>query len=94
MDAWHEETEHTDSIKVPHNGILITDGAAYTVASLMDHLGTTEHIWWAFQPFLSGDITETHTSFTVTLDSSAHRIDRSSEINLFLASQSYKESGG
>jgi len=71
---WEPETEHTDGIKVPHDGIAITDGAAYTVASLMDHLGTTDPIWWAFEPLGIGAITDSPTQFTVDLDSIAPRM--------------------
>lgn len=66
-----EETEHTTGIKVP---LGATSGAGYTVASLMDHLGTTDPIWWAFVPFLEGSITETATSFIVTLNSENPRM--------------------
>lgn len=51
-----------------------TPGVGYTVASLKDHLGTTEPIYWAFEPFLNGDITQTHTSFAVTLPSTSPRM--------------------
>jgi len=62
-----EETDHTTGIKRPPGA---TPGAGYTVASLMDHLGTTGPIWWAFESFLNGSpITETATEFTVTLNS-------------------------
>jgi len=74
ITAWEEETEHTEGIKVPHDGIAITTGAAYTVASLMDHLGTTDPIWWAFEPLGIGDITDSPAQFTVDLDSSAPRM--------------------
>jgi len=66
-----QETEHTEGIKRPPGA---TEGAGYTVASLMDHLGTTDPIWWAFQPFLDGPITETPTSFTVTIESGDPRM--------------------
>ena len=72
ITAWEEETEHTEGIKVPHTGA--TMGGAYTVASLMDHLGTTEPVWWAFEPLGIGAITDSPTSFTVDLDSTAPRM--------------------
>jgi len=65
------ETEHTTGIKRPPGA---TSGAGYTVASLMDHLGTTDPIYWAFVPFLEGSITDTATSFTVTLNSENPRM--------------------
>jgi len=73
--GWEDETEHTEGIKVPHTGA--EDGTGYTVASLMDHLGTTETIWWALAPLtLEGDghITDVRNPFTVTLASSAPRM--------------------
>jgi len=78
ITGWHEETEHTEGIKAPYNittgDPLTTEGNGYTVASLMDHLGTTEHIWWAFEPFLGGDITQTPADFTVNLPSDNPRM--------------------
>ena len=71
ITVWHEETEHTNGIKVPPG---TTEGAAYTVASLMDHLGTLEPIWWAFESFLGGPITQTPQTFTVTLPSTHARM--------------------
>jgi len=68
ITVWEDETEHTEAIRAP------PDDAGYTVASLMDHLGTTETIWWAFQPLTIGDITELPQTFTVTLESSAPRM--------------------
>jgi hypothetical protein len=49
-------------------------GVAYTVASLKDHLDTEEPIYWAFEPFLAGPITETPQNFTVTLESTDPRM--------------------
>ena len=66
-----EETEHTEGIKRPTG---TTSGAGYTVASLMDHLGTTNPIWWAFEPFLDGSITGTPTPFNVTIESDDPRM--------------------
>ena len=60
--------ENTNSKKLPNSDI------GYTVASLKVHLGTTEPIYWAFVSFLSGPITTTHTSFTVTFSSSTPKI--------------------
>jgi hypothetical protein len=70
--GWEDETEHTEGIKVPHTGV--EDGTGYTVASLMDHLGTTETIWWALAPLAIGEITDIPKQFTVTLESSAPRM--------------------
>jgi len=62
-----------DSGYVPPSGT--TEGVRYQVASLKDHLGTTEPIYWAFEPFLSGGpITTTPVSFTVTLPSTSPRM--------------------
>lgn len=69
ITTWHKETEL--SKKVPPG---TTEGAGYTVASLKDHLGTTEPIYWAFEPFLDGVITQSHTPFTVTLPSTSPRM--------------------
>jgi hypothetical protein len=69
ITTWHKET--VNSKKVPPD---TTSGVGYTVASLRDHLNTTEPIYWAFEPFLSGPITKTPTMFTVTLPSTAPRM--------------------
>lgn len=66
---WHMET--VNSVKVPPG---CTPGAAYTVASLKDHLVTTEAIYWAFESFLAAPITTTPQEFTVTLPSSNPRM--------------------
>ena len=71
ITVWEDETEHTEAVRAPPND------AGYTVASLMDHLGTTETIWWAFEPLTldgDGDITDIPKTFTVTLESSAPRM--------------------
>jgi hypothetical protein len=68
--AWSSDTDNGK--KVPPD---TAPGAWYTVASLRSHLGTTQRIWWAFQPFLTGqNITQTHVSFTVTLPSNDPRM--------------------
>lgn len=54
--------------------IPMFSGADYTVASCMSHLGTSEQIWWADKPFLSGPITTTPTSFTVTFSSTSPKM--------------------
>jgi len=69
ITLWSKET--VNSVKVPPG---TTPGAGYTVASLKDHLGTTEPIYWAFVPFLSGPITQSPQSFTVTLPSTAPKM--------------------
>ena len=51
-----------------------TPGAGYTVASLKDHLETSDGIYWAFKPFLSGDLTTSPKTFTVTLPSDDARM--------------------
>jgi hypothetical protein len=68
--AWTSETNNGK--KVPPN---TAPGAWYTVAALKSHLRTTQQIWWAFEPFVSGqNITQTHTSFTVSLSSNSPRM--------------------
>lgn len=62
---WNKET--VNKKKLPPN---TTPGAGYTVASLKSHLETSNSIYWAFEPFLNGPITQTPKSFTVTLPSS------------------------
>jgi hypothetical protein len=69
ITAWNKETDN--SVKVPPG---TTNGVGYTVASLKDHLGTTEPIYWAFAAFLDGPITETPVPFTVTLPSTDARM--------------------
>ena len=49
-------------------------GVDYTAASLKDHLSTEEDVWYAFEPFLAGPITETPQPFTVTLESTDPRM--------------------
>jgi hypothetical protein len=67
---WTMETEHGK--KVPPG---TTAGAGYTVASLKDHLETSEPIYWAFKPFLDGDpLTTSHADFNVTLPSDSPRM--------------------
>jgi len=71
----------TDNSKyVPLSGT--TEGARYRVSALKDHLSyglsvplsPTDTIYWAMKPFLSGDLTTTHQSFTVTLPSTHARM--------------------
>lgn len=69
ITTWNKETEL--SKEVPPD---TAPGVGYTVASLKDHLETSEPIYWAFAPFLDGDLTESHTSFTVTLPSTSPRM--------------------
>ena len=69
ITAWTMADDNGD--KVPP-GCL--SGVAYTVASLKDHLGTDEPVYWAFEPFLAGPITETPQNFTVTLESTDPRM--------------------
>ena len=68
-NAWKMETDN--SVKVPPG---CDSGTGYTVASLKDHLDTTGAIYWVFEPFLAGPITETPSEFTVTLDSTDARM--------------------
>jgi len=72
IGSWNSETEHTEGITVPHTGVVA--GTGYTVASLMDHLGTTETIWWTLAPLAIGDITDTPKQFTVSIQSVAPRM--------------------
>ena len=59
-------SEDQNSKKLP----LGKDLPVYTVASLKDHLGTDDEIYWVFDEFLDGTpITNTYQAFNVTLDS-------------------------
>lgn len=61
-------SDNTNGDKVPPSGT--SNGATYTVASLKSHLGTSDAIWWAYKPFLSGAIlTTTPEKFTITFSS-------------------------
>lgn len=65
LSTWHEET--INSVKVPPGA---SNGAAYTVASLKDHLDTSESIHWATAEILDGPIVPGETyKITVYLDS-------------------------
>ena len=65
LDSWTEET--TNGVKVPPGA---SNGAAYTVASLQDHLDTSESIHWATAPILDGPIVPGETyKITVYMDS-------------------------
>jgi len=66
ISSWTKET--VNSVKVPPG---CEGGSDYTVASIKDHLQTTEAIYWAFVPFLAGPISSTPSEFTVTMASSA-----------------------
>jgi hypothetical protein len=67
--------------KVP-SALLAEEGTRYTVASLKDHLSmglsepleATDTIYWAMKPFLSGPITGTPQTFTVTFSSTSPRM--------------------
>lgn len=66
-------SDNTNGDKIPPSGA--TNGASYTVGSLKSELGTTNAIWWASKPFLSGAIlTTTPEAFTVTLPSTNPRM--------------------
>ena len=70
ITTWNEET--LNSVKVPPN---TENGIGYTVASLKDHLGTSDPIWWAFVEILDGGpITQTPQDVTVDLPSTAPRM--------------------
>lgn len=58
--------DNTNSHKVPNGA---TNGASYTIGSLKSHLNVANTIYWACKPFLSGPITTTPTSFTITMTS-------------------------
>jgi len=64
--------DNTNGDKVPPTGA--TNGANYPVGSLKSHLGTTDMIWWAYKPFLSGPLTTTPTQFNITLPSAHPRM--------------------
>jgi hypothetical protein len=72
VTSWTMETENGN--KIP-SGVPIHSGAGYTVASLKDHLGTSDAIYWSFNPILDGNpLTQDKQDFTVTLPSSAPRM--------------------
>jgi hypothetical protein len=61
---WHNET--VNGVKVPTG---TTNGAAYTVASLKDHLNTSGQIWWTLVDLWDGILDGTKKTITVTLTS-------------------------
>jgi len=63
-DDWTKET--SNGVKVPPG---TSSGAGYTVASLKDHLGTSDPIWWAFVDVLDGNLGAENKTITVTLTS-------------------------
>lgn len=72
ITTWTMETENGN--KVP-SGVSIHSGAGYTVASLKDHLNTSDPIYWSFNPILDGNaLTQNEQEFTVNLPSSAPRM--------------------
>ena len=71
---------------VPPTGTV--PGVRYQVSGLKDHLNTSDSVWWAYGPFLAGNITQTKQEFTVTLPSSDPRmlvyaIGKTGETELF-----------
>jgi hypothetical protein len=70
LDSWTEET--TNGVKVPPGA---SNGAAYTVASLKDHLDTSESIHWATALILDGPIVPGETyKITVYMESDDPRM--------------------
>ncbi|MHA2169708.1 MAG: hypothetical protein ACXAB7_07420 [Candidatus Kariarchaeaceae archaeon] len=59
------ETNNGDKIPTP-----TTPGAGYTVASLKDHLDTTEALYWIFEPILEDPLTSEKETITISLHSS------------------------
>jgi hypothetical protein len=71
---------------VPPTGTV--PGVRYQVSGLKDHLNTSDSVWWAYGPFLAGNITQTKQEFTVTLPSTDARmlvyaIGKTGETELF-----------
>jgi hypothetical protein len=50
VTGWKEET--SNGVKVPTGS---SPGAGYTVASLKDHLGTSDSVYWAISPILDNN---------------------------------------
>ena len=70
LSTWYMET--SNGVKVPP---MASNGAAYTVASLKDHLDTSEPIYWAIAAILDGPIVPGETyELTVHLESSTPRM--------------------
>jgi hypothetical protein len=71
ITTWTMETDN--GVKVPPGAV---EGASYTVASLRDHLDTSEAIYWAFESFLGAGayLTQVPQEFTVTLPSTEPRM--------------------
>jgi hypothetical protein len=70
LSTWNMET--TNGVKVPP---MASNGAAYTVASLKDHLDTSEPIYWSYAAILGGPIVPGETyELTVHLESSELRM--------------------
>ena len=66
------EMETSNGVKIPP---AASNGAAYTVASLKDHLETSEPIYWAIADILDGPIVPDETyELTVHLESNAPRM--------------------
>lgn len=63
--------DNTNGNKVPPG---TTNGADYTVASLKSHLNVADAVYWACKPFLSGPITTSPTSFTITFTSTSPKM--------------------
>jgi hypothetical protein len=65
-------TEVNTGEYVPPTGTV--PGVRYQASSLKDHLNTSDSVWWAYGPFLAGNITQTKQEFTVTLPSTDPRM--------------------
>lgn len=70
------KSDFTNAPKGSGNKIPLGVKADYTVASCADHLGVSgaPGVYYAYGPFLSGPITTTEESFTVTASSTALRM--------------------
>jgi hypothetical protein len=65
IDDWTgPETENSKEIP---DGWPLHPGVGYTVASLQDHLNTSDPIYWNFTSFLGAQLTQTPQEFTVTV---------------------------
>ena len=65
-------TEVNTGDEVPTSGTV--PGVRYQVSGLKDHLNTSDSVWWAYGPFLAGNITQSEQEFTVTLPSTDQRM--------------------
>ena len=75
----------TNGAKIPD---FASNGAAYTVASLKDHLETSEKIWYAWAPILDGDIVPGEEPYKITV----HMDSTKPEMLVYIMGKSDSES--